>query len=423
MKSKRLFVAMTLVVSMHLIAIESLLAQLPQTEKNANSSPNSLARVREKLASNKTVRIACLGDSVTGVYYHTGSRRAYPDMVGLAIRKSFPNASVEVINAGKSGNTTANGLERLDRDVLMHKPDLVTVMFGLNDLARLPLDEFKRNLTVIVEKCRGAGAEVLFATPNNVIENTPRPSAKLKDYCSATQTIGDELGVQVCDIYQHMDSMKTSEGSSWRLLMSDEIHPNMDGHKVIAEQLAESITGKKVTLHDIAPPAFSLERIRSLIAAGKPIRVLAMPPWDKDIEPLLREQLPNASIEITSWPTDDITLEQIEQDANKRVRPLKPDLVVISIPKKTVDSATEDQFVKSFAWVMNWSLNFGAPTWDCIVVHPSVLDKSNSPNERSSLLRRLVRAQDLPLIDRLPGNDDDSKVIMRKSFAAQAPLR
>lgn len=51
----------------------------------------------------------------------------------------------------------------------------------------------------------------------------------------------------------------------------------MDGHKVIAEQLAESITGKKVSLYDIAPPPFSLERIRSLIAAGKPIRVLAMP--------------------------------------------------------------------------------------------------------------------------------------------------
>ena len=49
---------------------------------------------------------------------------------------------MKVINAGISGHTTTEGLARLDRDVLQHKPDLVTVSFGLNDMIRVPEEQF-----------------------------------------------------------------------------------------------------------------------------------------------------------------------------------------------------------------------------------------------------------------------------------------
>src|SRR5262245_46795183 len=62
--------------------------------------------------------IVCLGDSVTGVYYHTGGVRAYPEILEIALKKGYPAAEIRVINAGISGNTTQNGLDRLDRDVL-----------------------------------------------------------------------------------------------------------------------------------------------------------------------------------------------------------------------------------------------------------------------------------------------------------------
>ena len=52
---------------------------------------------------------------------------------------------------------------------------------------------------------------------------------------------------------------------------------------------------------------------------------------------------------------------------------------------------------------MNWSLNFGAPTWDVVVAHPSVTEVTAQPAARDDLIRRLVNAQDLSLIDR-PAN-------------------
>ena len=70
-----------------------------------------------------------------------------------------------MINAGTSGHTTANALSRIERDVLSKQPDLVTVMFGLNDVARLSIDQYGENLGLIADRIREAGSGVLFCTP------------------------------------------------------------------------------------------------------------------------------------------------------------------------------------------------------------------------------------------------------------------
>lgn len=46
--------------------------------------------------------------------------------------------------AGISGNTTAAGLARIDKDVIARQPHLVEVMFGMNDVARVPLEEARQ---------------------------------------------------------------------------------------------------------------------------------------------------------------------------------------------------------------------------------------------------------------------------------------
>ena len=76
----------------------------------------ALNATRTKLLAGRAVKIACLGDSVTGVYYHTGGRRAYPEMIPAAIRCVVPQCSVTVVNAGISGHKSNQMLERLDRE-------------------------------------------------------------------------------------------------------------------------------------------------------------------------------------------------------------------------------------------------------------------------------------------------------------------
>lgn len=352
----------------------------------------------------RPLTIVCLGDSVTGVYYHTGGLRAYPEMLEIAIRLAEPKAEVKVINAGISGQATTQGLARLDKDVLDKHPDLVTVSFGLNDLTRLSPEQFRENLNTIVARCREAKCQVVLCTPNAVINTGGRPTAKVEQFSEVIRTAGRELGLPVADFYKVGDELRTRDVWGWRLTLSDEIHPNMDGHKLMAEELCRVITGKKVALDAVGPPAPVLALTLKKLKRGEPVRVLAMPPYDAQIAAALRQIQADAKVEVTPWLTEGKRLAQIEQEAQGTVRTMKPDLVVLATPRTPAADADE-QFVRSHLWIMNWALSFGYQEWDCFVVHPAVAAPTPT-DPRDDLVRRLVKAQHLELVDRKP--DDAS---------------
>lgn len=363
--------------------------------------------------------VVCLGDSVTGVYYHTGGRRAYPELLELALRMAAPHGEIKVVNAGISGQTTTQGLARLDRDVLSHKPQLVTISFGLNDMTRLSEEQFAANLEALVTRCRDAKSQVLLCTPNAVLETAARPIKKLRRYCEVIRQVGSKLNVPVCDQFGAGEALRKKDGWAWRLTMSDEIHPNLDGHKRMAEELARSIMGKEVSLAALEPPTDFLSRTKQRLKQQQPVKVLAMPPFDRLVEPALRTLAPDAKVEVTAWPTDGKPLAEIEQTAKSLVRAHKPDLVIIAVPASAVATAKEttadEEFARSFAWIMNWSLSFGQQEWDCVVIHPCVV-APEALLPRSDLIRQLVRAQDLTLIDRPAGNRDAGEMIFQKTF-------
>lgn len=364
------------------------------------------------------VTIVCLGDSVTGVYYHTGGRRAYPEMLELAIRKAIPRAQVKVINAGISGHSTTEALARLDRDALQHKPDLVTISFGLNDMTRVPEEQFADNLKTLVARCREAKAQVVLCTPNAVISTPGRPVEKLIRYCDKIRELGRTLNVPVCDQFAAGESLRAKDAWAWRLTLSDEIHPNMDGHRLMAQELCRTITGKEVSLAEVGPQHDFLAKTRELLKQGKPVKVLAMPPFDALAGSALKQLDPQAAVEITSWPTDGKSLAELERAANQLVRPMKPDLVILAVPANAA-AASDEEFVRSYSWTLNWSLSFGYQEWDCVVVHPSVATPDVSV-PRGELVRQLVHAQDLTLIDRSNADRSPTDVLFTNALKQRA---
>lgn len=384
------------------------------------STTPTLAKTQAALEAGQAIRVVCFGDSVTGVYYHTGSRRAYTDMLEIALRRTYPRAGVQAINAGISGNTTRDALARIERDVLNHRPTLVTVMFGLNDMTRVPLDEYQANLAQIVAKCRAIGAEVLLCTPNNVITTAGRPSERLNQYCDAIREQARKLEVPLCDVNSELEKLRTRDAAGWRLLMSDEIHPNMDGHKRIAELLNRAITGREIDLSNVPPPSPALPRTGKRLAGVEPLRVLAMPPLDAWIGPAIQAEIPSAKVEVTPWPIAGKSLAELEKDARERVRKMAPDLVLVAVPRESTASSLES-FIHDQIWIVNSSLSFGPDGWDCVVVHPSVIGPDpNAADSRDDLVRRLVQAQDLPLIER-PNDDTRSAQDLFRAWIARRP--
>ncbi len=380
------------------------------------------SRVVQKLKAAQPVKIVCLGDSVTGVYYHTGGRRAYPEMLEIAIESAWPKGKVSVINAGISGNTTADGLKRFDNDVLSHQPDLVTVMFGLNDMVRVPIAEFEANLAEFIRRCRAGGAEVLLCTPNSVIDTSPRPIARLVEYCGAVKRVAEQRQVPVCDVYGAYESLRGRDPLQWRMMLSDEIHPNMDGHKLTAETLCRSIAERDVSLDPVGPPQPAMPRLLTLVNSGKPIRVLAMDPYDRWIAPALKSVVPDCKVEVTCWSTAGRTLAEIEQEA-KGIRNAAPDVVLVAVPLAVtpeVDSPPEEA-IRAYRWILNWSLSFGQQQWDVAGIAPSVLKAPAGPEERArdAFARRMILAQDLSLVGRAEGDASPPERILESWLRTQ----
>ncbi len=103
--------------------------------------------------------IVAFGDSLTAGY-GTDAGNSYPDFLERDLdAKGF---HYRVVNAGISGNTTKDGVERLD-DVIALKPAVVIVAFGGNDgLRGLPIDSTRKNLDQIVSALQHAAIKIVL---------------------------------------------------------------------------------------------------------------------------------------------------------------------------------------------------------------------------------------------------------------------
>jgi acyl-CoA thioesterase-1 len=105
-------------------------------------------------------KLVCFGDSLTAGY-GTDPGESYPDdLQRLMDAQGF---KYHVVNAGVSGDTTKDGLERIGRVIARH-PEIVVVEFGGNDgLRGLPLEQTEANLAAMIDRLQKSGATVALA--------------------------------------------------------------------------------------------------------------------------------------------------------------------------------------------------------------------------------------------------------------------
>ena len=161
--------------------------------------------------------IVVLGDSIASGA-GSGPGEAYPDLLAARL-------GTEVVNAGVSGNTTADGLARID-EVLAEDPWLVIVELGGNDfLRRVPPEQTEQTLRQILDRLIAARV-----VPVLVELDVPFGGRYLEIY----DRLGDEYQVPVVE--EVLGEVLRDPS-----LKSDTIHPNTAGQKVLAEAIAEEI--------------------------------------------------------------------------------------------------------------------------------------------------------------------------------------
>lgn len=161
--------------------------------------------------------IVAFGDSLT---YGTGAQEyeSYPAVLAQLTGR-------QVIRAGVPGEVTAQGLQRLPDVIEEHRPKLVIVCLGGNDMLRkVSAAEIKSNLRSILKIIKDRGVAV-------VLVGVPQPAL----ITSAPEFYG-ELAKEFAVPYE--SKIVTSVLYSPEL-KADPIHPNAKGYRRIAEALAE----------------------------------------------------------------------------------------------------------------------------------------------------------------------------------------
>ncbi len=181
-------------------------------------------------------KIGFLGDSITQA---GAGPKGYVTLVIRGLEAAGVKAVA--IPAGISGHKSDQMLERLDRDVLSKKPDFMTLSCGVNDVWHgakgVPLDQYKTNITKIVDTCQTAGVKVMLLTSTMIGEDQPNTNnQKLVAYNDFLKSLAKEKKCLLADLNADMQAAIAAKGADKKgnLLTGDGVHMNPAGNEMMA---------------------------------------------------------------------------------------------------------------------------------------------------------------------------------------------
>ena len=174
--------------------------------------------------------ILMLGDSLTAGF-GVEKEQAFPALVEKHLINNDFN-EVKVINAGFSGSTTASALSRL-RWYLRIKPDILFLALGGNDgLRGLGIKEIEKNLAATIELAKQQGMAVVLAgmkIPPNYGDIYTR------QFESVFPLLAKQYQIALIPF------LLEGVGGEVDLNIADGIHPNSEGHKIVAKTVLQHL--------------------------------------------------------------------------------------------------------------------------------------------------------------------------------------
>jgi len=168
--------------------------------------------------------ILFFGDSLTAGY-GLSTEEAFPALAETNLIKNGKN--VKVVNAGLSGETSAGGLSRIDW-ILRQPVDIFVLELGANDgLRGLPLDQTRKNLQSILDKVKAKYPKTKFVLAGMMV-----PPNMGKEYTADFKKIYPDLAKK--NNATLIPFLLEGVGGIEKLNQADGIHPNVEGHKIVA---------------------------------------------------------------------------------------------------------------------------------------------------------------------------------------------
>jgi acyl-CoA thioesterase-1 len=169
--------------------------------------------------------IVCFGDSLTAGF-GLDPGQAYPEI----LQRDVPR--YRVVNMGVSGDTSQDGLERL-QIVILEKPAIVIVEFGANDgLRGHPISSTEANLRQMIEGLQKAGAKVVLA-------GITLPPNYGPDYIRKFEGVYKALAAEFK--VPLIPFLLEGVAGHPNLMQKDGLHPNAEGTRIVAVNVMRTL--------------------------------------------------------------------------------------------------------------------------------------------------------------------------------------
>lgn len=220
---------------------------LPFDTKNYTPDEPGITRTLARLRAKEPVTIVCMGDSITFGVGAGGPQGAYPGKLHSLLRQQFGYEEIRVVNSGVGGLQVPQGSVLIARDVAPYDPDLVTVLYGYNDLAPggVTPDQFKDAVSIFIDRVRRltkGHAEVLLIT--SLPATSEEAWKRLQVGAEVMRELAGEKRCGLCDASSAFRRLGRQTLIAEYFRANDAAHPNAKGQHLLAKLLFEAIAGQ-----------------------------------------------------------------------------------------------------------------------------------------------------------------------------------
>ncbi|MCH5194817.1 MAG: SGNH/GDSL hydrolase family protein [Oscillospiraceae bacterium] len=185
-------------------------------------------RIEEKLTKamrGEKITVAYIGGSITeGI--GGDKENCYAKLSYNYIAEHYGTGdNVEYVNAGVSGTPSVLGNLRVQKDVLDYEPDIVFVEFAVNDgMEQIYKESYESLLRTILQQENEPAVMLLFTVTSTGHTCQPHMSE-----------LGEYYGLPMISVPDAIQPEIEAGRMTWADYSDDEAHPNMEGHKLVAE--------------------------------------------------------------------------------------------------------------------------------------------------------------------------------------------
>ena len=189
------------------------------------------------------------GDSITDAlrgYEPEGLGHGYARMCIRALESLYPDYELVCYNRGISGNRIPDLAERWDEDCINLKPDLVSILIGVNDtwhshgvgyFGGVSNEDFEIGYRNILEKTKKAGAKIILIEPFAFHHDAFKEEWRDGDFNTKIM-ITRKLAREYADAFISLDGIYYANTVKYapEELSEDGVHPTVLGHRILAKE-------------------------------------------------------------------------------------------------------------------------------------------------------------------------------------------